>query len=179
MTGKSKIFKLLYLLVCIIGTTTHVNSQTNLEAKALTYFCENINSIEQKLVDYNIRFSNQTTGKTSSVYNIANCLGDIDLLTNRIPNEAELDSLTAINDTKNAGIITIHPSPNCTFLKRHVFAPFNKRVYRLKLYNAVAYHGKYYVEIFLTNKNLNTWIVCVEFNQAKEIINHCVSSTIY
>lgn len=176
-----KFFKNVYLLGTILLIALHVNAQKGLklEDKALSYFCNNISQVESKLIDYNIRFSGRTTGELSRVYNIAECLGEISLIKNDIPNELELDSLTAINTKVEKNVIALSKLPGCPFLKKRIFAPFNKRIYSLNVFNAVEYHGKYYVEILLKNKNLNTWIICVEINKEGKAIKHFVSSMIY
>jgi len=182
MTGKKLIFsKLCLLVVFAIANVLITNAQANLsiENKAVTYFCSNINQINNKLIDYNIRFKERTTGKPSRVYDIADCFKEISLIKDSIPNESELDSLKAVHTTYEKDVISISRPLKCTFLKKVVFAPFNKRIYTLKVNNAIEYKEMHYVELYLSNKNLNTWIVCVEFNQKGEPIRHCVTSIIY
>jgi len=182
MTGKRQIFSKLYLLVFFIivsALSTKAQTNLNLENKAVAYFCNNINQINNKLIDYDIRFKGYTTGMPSRVYNIADCFEEISLIKDSIPNESELDSLEAVHNTYERNIISISRSSKCTFLKKKVFAPFNKRIYTLKVNNATEYKEMFYVVLYLSNKNLNTWIVCVEFNQKGEAIRNCVTSMIY
>lgn len=181
MTGKRKIFKQVYLLIIIEILAFHANAQTklNLEEKALAYFCDNITEIDSKLNDCNIRFTGRTTGKLSRVYNIAECLGEINLMKNEIPNELELDGLTAINCSAKRNAINLSRPSKCSFLKKYIFAPYNKRIFSLSVFNAIEYHGNYYVELYLINKNLNEIIICIEFDQEKKAIKHYVSSKIY
>jgi hypothetical protein len=180
MTGKRQIFSKLYLLVFIIVLVvfpTKAQSNLLLESKAVSYFCEKINQINSKLIDYDIRFKGYTTGYPSRVYNIADCFEEISLIKNSIPNESKLDSLKAMHNNYEKNVISLQSK--CTFLKKNIFAPFNKRIYTLEVYNTIEYKDMFYVELYLSNKNLNTWIVCVEFNQEGEPIRSCASSMIY
>jgi len=180
MTGKRQNFSKLYLLVFItvvIVLPTKAQSNLKLENKAVTYFCEKINQINSKLIDYDIRFKGYTTGYPSRVYNIADCFEEISLIKDSIPNESKLDSLKAMHNNYEKNAISLQSK--CTFLKKNIFAPFNKRIYTLKVYNAIEYNEMFYVELYLSNKNYNTWIVCVEFNQEGEPIRDCVTSMIY
>lgn len=61
----------------------------------------------------------------------------------------------------------------------YVFAPFNKRKYTLQVFNAIEYKGMHFVELYLVNKNLQTWVIGVKFNKDGEPIEHCISSIIY
>lgn len=182
MTGKRKILSKLCLLVfvfVVIALSTKAQSNLHLENKAVAYFCKNIKQINNRLIDYDIRFKGYTTGYPSRVYSIADCFEEISLIKDSIPNESELDSLKAVYDNFEKNRIFISQSSKCTFLKKNVFAPFNKRIYTLKVYNVIEYKDMFYVELYLSNKNFNTWIICVEFNQEGEPIRNCVSSMIY
>lgn len=150
-----------------------------LEQKALLYFCQNVKDINKNLIDFNVRFNGKTTGKPSSLFNIADCLGDICLIKDSIPNKNELDSLSKANKHKTYPVVSIGYPINCEFLKKHVFAPFNKRIYTLYVFNAVKYNESYYVELFLKNKNRSTWVVCIKFDESKNPVNHCSSFIVF
>lgn len=182
MTGKKLIFSGAFLLlfcISLYSQTAKTQAPSGLEAKAVAYFCHNVIRIKKNLTDYNIRFKGNTTGKSSDVYKVADCLGDISLIKDSISNKVELDNLAALNDLNENRIInTVQPN-GCSFLKKKVFAPFNKRIYTLKIFNAIKYKERYFVELYLSNKNLNTWIICIEFNKNGEPLSHCTSSIIY
>lgn len=181
MIGRELILIKSFLLLFVFGAFSHSTQaqvSKELEKKAVTYFCSNVAQIKKELADYNIRFKGHTTGKPSSIYKIADCIGDISLIKDSIPNEIELDSLTKLNESKRYDIIATRPPQKCGFLKKRVFAPFNKRVFTLEVFNAVEYKGEYFVEFYLTNKNLSTWIICMKYSKAGEFLRHYTSYVI-
>jgi hypothetical protein len=182
MIGKKlNLSKVFLLLVSTFVFVPLLNAQelNVLEQKAVAYFCNNVTEIKQGLIDYNIRFKGVTTGKPSRVYKIADCVGDIRLIKDSIPNKIELDSLENYHESKVYEKISIELSEECSFLKRNVFAPFNKRIYTLQVFNAISYKENHYVELYLSNKNLNTWVICIAFNEKGEPASHCTSFIVY
>ncbi len=170
----------LIILICVLfNQFLYSQKQISLEEKAVVYFCNNIKQIKKSLIDYNIRFKWKTTGHHSSVYKIADCIGDISLIKGSIPNKTELNKQERLISSKTCNIINIPPVGGCNFLKKHVFAPFNKRIYTLQVFNAIEYKESYFVELYLANKNMQTWEIIVKFNQDGEFIEHCISSIIY
>lgn len=182
MIGIIKKFCIALHLLVFSFATIIVSAQTSnsisLEEKAVIYFCQNVHNIDRNLLDYKIRFNNYTTGKASNIFYIADCEEDISLIHNHIPNETYLDSIDVVNKSKKQERRKI--SYDCKFLKRMVVAPFNKRIYRLYVYNAIEYKNRYFVELILRNKHTETWVICVKFDKENlEPINHCVSFFIY
>lgn len=182
MIGKKlNLNKAFLLLVSTLVFVPLLNAQElkGLEQKAVAYFCNNVTEIKQGLIDYNIRFKGVTTGKPSRVYKIADCVGDIQLIKDIIPNKIELDSLENYHESIEYEKISIELPEKCSFLKKNVFAPFNKRVYTLQVFNSINYKGRYYVELYLANRNLNTWVICIAFNEKGVPIEHCKSFIVY
>jgi hypothetical protein len=150
----------------------------NLENTALEYFCSHIEEINKGLVDYNIRFSGYTLPKYSRIYNLASCENDINLFKDSIPNKDYLDELEKYYTEREAKKIKINYE--CEYLKRSVFAPFNKKVYTLHVFNAVEYKGKYYVEIYLVNKRMDTWTIGISLDKnSYKPLGYCSSFVVY
>lgn len=162
--GRSFVLISLIILFTVFKTS---GQERMLEEKALRYFCDNINNIQKGLTVYNFQFSGKTEGVASDIFDIADCIGEISLIKNEIPNEAYYDSINKLNNQnrlpKKAIII------KCSFIKRITFRHYS---YKLKVYNAITYDNAYYVEIFLVNKNRNSWVFCVKFNEDQEVEEH-------
>jgi hypothetical protein len=149
-----------------------------LERKALNYFCDNISNIKKGLSDNKIRFSGYTIGKVSNIYELADCIGDIELIKDSIPNVEVLDSLIELNERYQYEKIKIISS--CPILNKHIYSPFNKNIYTLHLFHALEYNGYYYVQVFLINRNRQTWTLGVRFDKSSlDVVDHCLSSLIY
>src|SRR5690606_28816999 len=116
--------------------------------------CKNISTIKKGLAENKIRFTGYTIGKVSNVYELADCIGDIKLIKDSIPEVELLDSIKKLNAGYQLQKIKIEPS--CPILKKRICAPFNKNVYTLHLFHALEYKGYYYVQIFLVNRNKQT-----------------------
>jgi hypothetical protein len=141
-----------------------------LEEKALKYFCENINEIQEGITNYNLQFSGKTEGVAGSIFLIADCFGEISLIKNEIPNEAYLDSIYESN--KKLSFVAKKVRYDCDFIKKHVFS---KESYKLRIFETVEYKNAYYVEIYLIDNQKNAWIFCVKFDRNKELAEHCMS----
>src|SRR5690606_21430735 len=100
------------------------NAQTmipqGLENKALDYFCNNISKIKPELARSNIKFTGYTFARASNVFEIANCLRDIKLIKDSIPNVELLDSLKELNAKRQFQEVKIEAK--CSFLKKRIFA---------------------------------------------------------
>ena len=170
------------LLFCVIAfmVFSHIvygQKQKSLEQKALDYFCAlNLNN---KISNNYIRFKGKTTGRSSRVYQVANCMKYINFMRDSISNSFELDSINKLNRSKPTNVIPLDLPENCTYLKRKICAPFKKRIYTLHVLNACLYKDDYYVELFFINKNQESWVVCVRFNENEEPYEYCMSYLIF
>lgn len=182
-TGKRKILiRFFLILFFFISFEEYLISQERegdvVEYKAIKYFCNNIDSIIPGLEISNMRFSGKTKASPSNVFNIADCIGEINLLKDSIPNETFIDSLDQAFSTINYPEIKI--GRMCFRSTNWLFDLFNKSVYTLNLFNSVKYNGSTYVELYLINKKQRAYIVVLEFNdQTNNIISHFVKSRIY
>ncbi len=168
------------ILVCVLFSSfAYSQKGISYEEKAVIYFCNNIKQIKKGLIDYSIRFKWQTTGYPSRLYKIADCVGDISLKQDSIPNKVKFDKLEKLISYRTFDVINITKVEGCNFLKRHIFAPFNKQIYTLHVFNAVEYKGIYFVELYLVNKNMQIWEFLVKFNNRGEPVEHCISYFIY
>jgi len=149
-----------------------------LTQKAITFFCENISIIDKDLSEQKIKFDRYSNGMASKVYDIAYCTGDIDLIRNEIPNKLELDSIEIHYSNKQC-YQNISVEFCKSLLKKRIFAPFNKKIYKLYLYNPIEYNSFYFVEIYLINKRLNSEIIVIKFNKDLNVIDNCKKSIIY
>jgi len=156
------------LLLCFF---INLNSQENiLEERALVFFCENISQIKEGIIDYNIKFSGRIMGKSSDVFDIADCLGDISLIENNIPDIDGLDSLSTVN--KKLIISSKHLKYDCGFLRKFCV---NKKSYTLRVFEAIEYKNSYYVELYLVNKRRSSWVICIKLDMVKkEPIDYCI-----
>ncbi len=182
-TGKRKILiKSLIILFFLISFGEFLRSQERkrdeVEYKAIEYFCNNIDSIIPSLEMSNIRFSGKTKAVPSSVFNIADCIGEINLLKDSIPNKVFIDSLDKILNTINYPEIKI--GRKCFKSTNRIFDANNKSIYTLNLFNSIEYKGSTYVELFLINKKLRAYIVVLKFkDRTNNDISHFVKSRIY
>ena len=170
------------LILCMVLLSINSRAQSKipqgLESKALNYFCNNISKIKKGIAENKIRFTSYTMGKPSNVYELADCRGDIKLIKDSIPNAALLDSLKKLNAGYQHQKIKIESS--CPILKKRICSPFNKNIYTLHLFHALEYKGYYYVQIFLVNRNKQTWTLGVRFDKStSDVVDHCLSSLIY
>ena len=180
MNGTGKILDKIFLLLVFMFSCFFLFGNDLkpylIEQKAVRYFCENVKDINKNLIDFNIRFNGKTLGgKPSSVFIIADCLGDISLMIDSIPHKNELDSISEYNKNKLHPTISIGYPEKCDFLRKYVFAPFNKWIYTLYVFNAIEYNGTYHVELYLVNKIRNSWSVVVVFDESNNPVNHCIS----
>ncbi|WP_162428206.1 hypothetical protein [Pontibacter pudoricolor] len=182
MIGKRlNLSKKTILIVFIIFKVGSLHSQSfpSPESKAVVYLCENILKVDPNLTKHKIKFMSRTTGRPSKVYDIANCISDINVLKDSIPNEQFLDSLenyhktnTSLNEQK--GIDT-----NCEFFKRRI-GFFTKNFFAMSVYNAIQYKDSYFVEIFLVNEKMGMYkIIAIEFNEQGSVVSHCLKTIIY
>jgi len=184
MTGKREIFsKTLFLTISIIYIcyfSVSAKEPKTFEQRALDYFCTL--NLKEKISYYNdIRFNGRTIGKQSRINQIAFCIHGFSMFDSisNAPNTNELDSMVIANRL-NAKIFKKEKlSHNCTFLKNHIFAPFNKKIYTLHVFNVVLYKNKQYVELFFINNNEESWVICIGFNENGEPSEHCTSYIIF
>ncbi len=179
--GKKSGFSSLILLMTFTCLSSYLKAQSNingLENKAVKYFCEHISEINKDFIDTKIRFKGYTLEKYSRVYKIASCESDINLFKDSIPNKNYLDSLEQVYIIKEANKIKIeYLNKN---LKRHIFAPFNRKIYTMHVFNAIEYDNFYYVEIYLVNRGMATWSIGVKFDkESLDPVNQCYSYLIY
>ncbi|MCK9450616.1 MAG: hypothetical protein M0Q90_02905 [Bacteroidales bacterium] len=181
--GKRKILiKLFLVLVFYTSFNDRLLSQENqidkFEEKAIDYFCENLNSIIPSMAISNVRFSGKSKGIPSSVINISDCIGEINIMKDSIPNKTTLDSLDKLFNAYNYAEVKI--GKKCFKSTNRIFNKFNKSIYTLNLFNKVEYKGNLYIELFLINKKLRAYIVVLKFNRdSNVVINYYVKSRIY
>lgn len=182
-TGKRKILIKPFLIVFLFFSfgdflLSQESESDEVEYKAIEYFCNNIDSIIPAMEISNIRFSGKTRAAPSNVFNIADCIGEINLLKDSIPNETFIDSLYRAFSTINYPEIKV--GRMCFRSTNRFFGWFNKSIYTLNFFNSVEYKGITYVELYLINKKLRAYIVVLKFNgQPNNDITHFVKSRIY
>ena len=171
-----RIFCLIFLLHSFImlgyaQTTDH----STIEEKAVKYFCDHVLIKEKQINQLKIQFDGATNGKPSKVYDVANCLGDINLLKDSIPNRIYLDSLEQKLSQRKRTVIKI--STECEQLSKHSL--FGKSNYRLYLYNTIEYNGIYCVEFFLANKENSTYTIIVTLDKNLVPFNYYIKAITY
>ena len=171
-----KIFCLIFLVhsFTILGYA-QITSHSTIEEKAVKYFCENVLTKETQINQLKIQFDGATNGKPSKVYDVANCLGDINLLKDSIPNKIYLDSLEQQLSQRKSSVIKINT--RCELLSEHSL--FKNSDYRLYLYNAIEYNGIYCVEFFLANKKNSTYTIIVTLDKNSVPLNYCIKAITY
>jgi hypothetical protein len=133
------------------------------EMEALKYFCINILKNEKVFENQEINFDYKTEGKPSYVYYIADCIGEINLFKDSIPNRHYLDSIENVLNDKTYKVLRI--SYRCHCLKKITVTPSKKSTYRLHLFNAIEYKNHDYVELHAVNKSLAHKVIIVQFNR--------------
>lgn len=170
-----KIFWLTFLLhLFIMNGNAQVINHDTIEEKAVRYFCDQVLIKETRISQLKIQFDGATNGKPSKVYDVANCLKDINLFKDSIPNRVYLDSLEQKYSQTKSNIIKI--STRCEqFYKRSL----KRNDYRLYLYNAIEYNGNYCVEFFLANKKSSTYTIVVTLDKNLVPFNYCIKAITY
>ncbi len=167
-------FKLI-LLFFVIGSANAQVGMRNLEDKAVLYLCDSILKQDEQLSNIRINFKGCTNGKSSKIYDIADCIGDINLIKDSIPNRVYLDSLEREFTKKRYSKKRI--ANTCKKINYSTF--FRKSTYRMHLYHAIEYKNNYYVEIYLINKLHSTYTISIQFDKEFEIIGCFTSSLVY
>lgn len=155
--------------------SAQITNHSTIEEKAVKYFCDQVLTKETPINKLKIQFDGATNGKPSKVYDVANCLGDINLLKDSIPNRIYLDSLEQKLSQRKRTVIKI--STRCEQLSKHSL--FKKSDYRLYLYNAIEYNGIYCVEFFLANKKNSTYTIVVSLDKNLVPLNYCIKAITY
>lgn len=169
MIGKRQ--HLINLLVVLIINITIGYSQTNFEEKAISYFCTDIIKEISVIENIDIVFKGYTNGHPAKVYDVADCLGDINLIKDSIPIRHILDDLEKkLSEMKfNKRKIDIP----CDRFKKKVL--LKKDVFYMTVYESIQYKGSNIVEIFLLNRKRQMYvIVIVEFDDANQVSNFCI-----
>lgn len=169
-----------FWLVCalhffLVSGYAQVPSPNIIEEKAVNYFCNYVLKDVTQISQSKIWFNGATNGKPSNIYDVANCLGDINLFKDSIPNKAYLDSLEQKYSQTKSNVIKIAHINEC-FSKRSIF---KKKDYGLYLYNAIEYKGNYCIEFFLANKEFNTYTIVVTLDTNLVPLNYCVKAITY
>jgi len=169
-----------FWLVCalhffLVSGYAQVPSSNIIEEKAVNYFCDYVLKDVKQISQSKILFNGATNGKPSRIYDVADCLGDINLFKDSIPNKAYLDSLEQKYSQTKSRVIKIAPINEC-FSKRSIFKKID---YGLYLYNAIEYKGNYYVEFFLANKEFDTYTIIVTLDTNLVPLNYCVKALTY
>ena len=151
-------------------------SQTNFEEKAISYFC--IDIIEQipLLKDVDIVFKGHTNGRPARIYDVADCLGNINLIKDSIPNRKFLDNLE--NELSKIEFNKRKIDVTCNKFKKNVF--LKRDFYYMIVYESIRYNEREVVEIFLLNKKRQMYVVVViEFDDCNQVSNFCTSQIRY
>ena len=140
------------------------NAQTKIdfEARAVEYFISKIVPHDRNFRNERLFIPKYTSGTPSNIYDIAYALGEINILKDSIPNKGNLDSSDKVNSNATALF-------KKTAIKgRRIINPFKKGKYGIKIYNAISYNLKSYVEIILINSKFGEKeIICVQFKNGK------------
>lgn len=179
MIGNNPWFKAVLLASFMLAARQSLQAQVSfgLEHQAVVYLCENFQDMDSSFADMKIRFKGRTMGLPGDVYRIADCLGDIQLLTGTIPNQGVLDSLQSHHQSFVLKKSKITMPDHCPARKKFQWFGSGKP-YRLDVFHAIPYNGTEYVELSLSNKNLEMWTICVAFKNGSPV-SHCVSYLVY
>lgn len=174
MIGKRQ--NLISLLVVLIINITIGYSQTNFGEKAMSYFCSDVVVDISVLENIDIVFKGYTNGYPAKVYDVADCLGDVNLIKDSIPNRQILDDLEKeLSEMKfNKRKIDVP----CDRLKKKVF--LKRDVFYMTVYESIQYKENNVVEIFLLNKKRQMYVVVViEFDNSNQVSNFCTRQIRY
>lgn len=173
-----KIIVLLFAIVLSKEGYAQAITTLGLENKALDYFCAHIGNIKKDFTYTKVKFNGYTTGKASNIYEIANCVGDIKLIKDSIPNGKVLDSIKMNYAEKQYRKMKVNS--DCLALHNNASTLLEKDIYRLYLFHAIEYKGYYWVQIFLANKKQQSSTIAIRFDKITgQIVDHCLSSLIY
>lgn len=140
---------LLNPFILIVNTLAQSNIDNTVEEKAFQYFCEYVLVKEEAINKMRIVYKEKTTnGQPSSIYKVADCIGDINWIRGSIPNPRYLDSLEDAFSKTNYLCLKVDNSGK-KFAK---YSFLNRNSYRLFVFNTIEYKQLYCVEFLLINK---------------------------
>lgn len=151
-------------------------SQEDLESKAVEYFCKNVLKIDPSLKGMDIIYNLVVEARPSKVYDVADCMGDINLLKDSIPNAVYLDSLEQAYIANQYSRKYLRLSCSLFKKKRSIF---KRDVFYMEVYSPIIYNDKKVIEIFLHNKKVKNYRIVVLTFKEGEVSNHCLKHIIY
>lgn len=169
-----KIVILLFLALFSNSTRAQKIDEQHIVDLSLEYLCDSILDSDEYLSSAFIKYSGKIVPKYSSVYDVANCTGEIDFMTYPISNKELLDSLdnlyNSIQLTQGKANIKCKKIKKCNGL-------FKKKinVYRLYVYYPILYNSKIYNILYFYGSNIKVYI-CVEFNLDYVILGYYTKS---
>lgn len=171
-----RIFLVIFLLQSFVMLGyAQVTNPVTIEEKAVKYFCDQVLITETLINQFKIQFDGATNGIPSKVYDVANCLGHINLIKDSIPNKIYLDSLEQEFSQRERTVIRINAG--CGQLSKRFL--FKRSGYRLYLYNAIEYNGIYCVEFFLANRGNSTYTIIVTLDKNLVPLSYCIKAIKY
>ena len=161
------------ILILVIKITSFNHETSDYEIKAVDYFYRSILKSDLSFNGVKIKESTLLNVPTR-IYDLANSLGEINILKDSIPNTAYLDSI----DNSNRIAQSLNSSIKIDL--KHYKNVYPKGFkYDMFVYTKVVYNGIYYVEILLKSKKLGEEIiVSVKFADG-EAVSYYTKSIVY
>jgi hypothetical protein len=152
------------------------HKEVDIERKAVensyAFFCSRIIDSDSSLAEATIIFNGRTASAYSRVIYIADCIGDIDLLSNYIPNEGYLERLQAHYDMLPPECHEVsHPGKRT---KKFVLFP-NRHddLCNLYIYRPIEYRGTFYVLYYVLFKGEFKKIYGISLDDGLNVIDYC------
>jgi hypothetical protein len=135
------------------------------------FFCDKIIDSDTSLAGATIVFEGKTTTAYSPVIYIADCAGDIDMVTNHIPNRDYINRLQAHYDELPPEYSEVTDMNKRT--KKFVLLPGKKNICYLNIYRPIHYKGKYYVLFYILFEREQKLFYSFSLDDDFEVIDFC------
>jgi hypothetical protein len=135
------------------------------------FFCDKIIDTDTSLAGATILFEGKTTTAYSPVIYIADCAGDIDMVSNHIPNRDYINRLQAHYDELPPEYNEVTDLSKRT--KKYVLLPGKKTICYLNIYRPIHYKGKYYVLFYILFEREQKLFYSISLDDDFEVIDFC------
>jgi len=139
-----------------------------------TFFCEQIIDSDENLTDVTIRFNGKTSTAYSRVIYVANCLGDIDLVTNQIPNRDYIYDLQEHYDKMPPHYIKVSDLDSRT--KKFVFKKSNKILADLYIFRPIVYRDYHYILFYILFGKEFKIFYGIRLDEEHQVIDFCTKA---
>jgi hypothetical protein len=169
------------IIIMIILSLNHipllgqVDREEVIVDNALKYFCDVV--LPEGFPNGIIKYKGKTEGEFSRIYNIADCIGEISLLTFFAKSLSDTTYYDSIQ--KPYSLLPkkeLIAKSDCKRIKRFWFP--RRGIYILHIFRPIKYNNKIYIVFFVNSKHQWRNIITIEADKDCNIISHYIKSYI-